>query len=476
MKRSPYLLLLVPAILLFASISCWKSSSSSHSTHPAGSGAPGSGAPPRQGRWYAGDTHSHSTHSDGVDDVSTCIRLAEYVGLDFYAITDHRTADAIFDPAFRSGALTLIPGEEWGGRGHAVALGISRKIPEIDYSLGAASLNTQVQAVVDDAHAQGGVVYPAHPCSFKNSWVWTAKRYDAMEIWNIFWLFPDVLPLTDRDLDKRLRKVGLAAIGEDASREIRSAVHAGSNGNFQALKLWEEYLNQGVHLAAMGGGDRHLVVLPGRPLTHIFAASRSVPDLLEGIRKGRTWISCNPHGPRVEFTADRDGDGLFETMIGDSIPLVPGGRRVEFRVRVTDARDGIVEIVKNGLTFTGFNIDKDDFTATVVDTPKHYAWYRVDVFEKIDTTVPQAGQFQMLGMLGFAAGSGASGGTSGCSHGSASGWNALVALAAPLGFQVILGGRYPTIELPEPYYRFLNASLYRFGYSRGAITSPIYVE
>jgi hypothetical protein len=452
--------MLVATILLVAAAGCAKSSHGSHSGAP-GTAVPGSGSPPIPGQWFAGDLHSHSTHSDGVDNVATCIRLAEYAGLDFYAITDHRTVSQIHDPDFHSTALTLIPGEEWGGKGHAVALGLARKIPEIDYTLGATSLNTQVQAAVDDAHAQGGVFYPAHPANYKNCWHWKAREYDGIEVWNSFWLL-DCIGCSDKQLDKRLAAVGLAAIGEDASREIREAVRDSGPGNFQALKFWEAFLNQGIHLPAMGGGDRHAVVLPGNPLTHIFAASRAVPDLLEGIRKGRTWVGCNRYGPRVEFRADRDGDGLFESMIGDTIPLVPAGRRIEFQVRVQDAHHGLVEVVKNGIPFVGFHIDRDDFTANFVDTPKGYAWYRVDIFEEIDTNVPQGGQFQVLAMMGTLGGSG--------------GWNALIALATPLGFQIMLGSKYPTLEMPEPYHRFLNASLYRFGYSRGAITSPIYVE
>lgn len=81
--------------------------------------------------WVRGDLHSHSTHSadakkQGGDDVKTCLAIADAYrgsaflgaypeaagnGLDFLAITDHRTDAVLSDPEHKHAHLALIPAE-----------------------------------------------------------------------------------------------------------------------------------------------------------------------------------------------------------------------------------------------------------------------------------------------------------------------------------------------------------------------------
>lgn len=62
-------------------------------------------------RWYTGNLHAHTIHSDGKWDVSDLVRYALEEGHDFTALTDHNTVSGL-------GALgTTTAGREMSGRG-----------------------------------------------------------------------------------------------------------------------------------------------------------------------------------------------------------------------------------------------------------------------------------------------------------------------------------------------------------------------
>ena len=110
-----------------------------------------------------------------------------------------------------------------------------------------------------------------------------------------------------------------------------------ANSIDDAIRYWEGWLDLGQRVAATGGSDSHWVATTaaqgaGQPTTWVFVTERSVRGVLEGIRAGRTFVSHQPPahaGPRVFLEADRDRDGVFESIAGDR---VRAGAR--FRVRV----------------------------------------------------------------------------------------------------------------------------------------------
>src|SRR5260221_11031337 len=65
-------------------------------------------------RWFAGDLHAHTVHSDGALTVSELAVLAARTGLDFLAITDHNTVShhPFLEAASRHSGVALIPGQE----------------------------------------------------------------------------------------------------------------------------------------------------------------------------------------------------------------------------------------------------------------------------------------------------------------------------------------------------------------------------
>lgn len=91
-----------------------------------------------EARWYRGDLHMHTGHSDGVSTligpslVSQTLERAREAGLDFIAVTDHNTTTAFnelraLQPAYHD--LLLLPGREITTfQGHANVIGGTRPI------------------------------------------------------------------------------------------------------------------------------------------------------------------------------------------------------------------------------------------------------------------------------------------------------------------------------------------------------------
>jgi len=124
--------------------------------------------------WLQGDLHVHDDHSsDGSlprqlsDDVlpgnvsmQDQIGFARLQQLDFLPLTDHRTYDQHYDPAWESADLLLIPGEEANGKPHVTVHGAIDTVVQ-----GADGDNEQrrLQQSIWDAHSQGAVWVTAHP-------------------------------------------------------------------------------------------------------------------------------------------------------------------------------------------------------------------------------------------------------------------------------------------------------------------------
>ncbi len=419
-------------------------------------------APPPAGNWYRGDLHSHSDpYSNSALEVpGTVFYLANVAGLDFIALTDHRTFDHVSDPTYNNQyGVTALGGEEWGGAVHAGMQGLTSLVPEIDSSLGASTINSQVQRAFDEAHRQGAVITANHPARRKKINIWQTTSYDAVEVWNVYWSFPNFVDANPSDVDDRLASRGLTAIGEDASPEIREAVaHRGIGMNHQGLKFYEAHLNRGRHKAAVGGSDFHGVILPGVPTTYVYAEDSSHDKIIAGIKAARTWVGA-ADGPVIDFRADADGDGVYESIIGDSVPL---NRPVSYRVRVQNAARGRVDVVKNSTTILQFACQTNDETFTWTDASTSQSWIRLNVLEYLDWNVPNSASVQLLALTG--------------SYYGAPGLTGLQSFALPYGFQLSLGTRYPLIKLPHALDKILNFDRTNWGYSMGAITSPIWAE
>ncbi len=303
------------------------------------------GAAPAPGEWLAGDLHVHTCYSHDVycgpsddntgpdefytagGDVRERFLEASAKGLDYLAITDHQRVDGIDDPGFGGYGVVGVPGYENSIGGHAQMLGARRIYPHRD------NTPAQINAMASALRRDGGLFQANHPaddvgrqltsCTDLHGMMWPyayGVKVDSVEVWNTNHYLQTPLP---------------AAAGND-----------------DAIFWWECLLSRGQHVAATGGGDSHWLSVTavqgvGNPTTWVFSKARTASAVLDGIRAGHTSISLEPPsegGLRLLLEADRNRDGVYESMMGDTVP--PG---TPVRVRaVGQPGSGLVRVRANG--------------------------------------------------------------------------------------------------------------------------------
>jgi hypothetical protein len=179
-----------------------------------------------------------------------------------------------------------------------------------------------------------------------------AVRPDTVEAWNISPLYQPPLP--------------------------------SASDNDGAIRYWEGWLDRGARVGATGGSDNHYVATTaaqgaGQPTTWVAVRRLSVQGVLEGLRKGRTFVSHQPPaygGPRVLLEADRNRDGRYETIAGGTVR----GRRARLRVRVHGAPGAKLRIVTGGgiLPFDPVTITSARFKHSF-RLPAGARWVRAEV-------------------------------------------------------------------------------------------------
>ena len=301
-------------------------------TAPAQAGARGA-SPPSAGRaserWLKGDLHCHTIHSDGLNTVDEIVASAIERGLDFLAVTDHNTNTHYEELARLSHLpIVLIPGEEvttyWG---HANMWGLREWI---DFRCADAE---SMQAVQRSVLQKGSLISVNHPKSVGPPWLFEAwDGYPCMEVWQAPWRYY----------------------------------------NWESLERWDDMLRRGERVVAVGGSDVHSIppqrpMHPhglGNPCTWVYTqSSPSEESILDGIRRGRVFISDDPDGAQLILTADADGDGRFEKMMGDTVEAAEG-QRVSFRVWTNGGMDRRLWVVCDGLPLDIIPLDRPEAVHT----------------------------------------------------------------------------------------------------------------
>lgn len=254
-------------------------------------------------RWYRGDLHAHSTFSDGVDAPEVVLRRARENGLEFFALTDHRTVEHLRHLPDDCG-LTLIPGFEFGDRlGHANLFGITRLLGE-NRSLEADGTRRSLR----EARDAGASIAINHPFHYESTWRLPLEGIDCdwIELWNGPWF----------------------------------------NSNQPCLRWWQERLCEGKRIPVAGGSDCHGNApfhYYGQPTTWVRAPSRGAADILAALKAGHTVLSYSPDGPFIDLT---HGNAIVGDEAGDGSGSGDGGRPFLLEVSGLVASD-IVKVVSD---------------------------------------------------------------------------------------------------------------------------------
>ncbi len=315
-------------------------------------------------RWWRGDLHMHTGHSDGSClsrkgmkvpcPVFKTADAAAARGLDFIAITDHNATshlEAMRELAPYFDDLLLIPGREVTTfYGHANLFGPTAFV---DFQLGGARAPS-MDTILDQAKAAGGMVSINHPglpsgeacmgCG------WTA---------------------TDTDFSR------VAAI---------EVVNGGlAEGPLSGVGFWEARLNAGHRITAVGGSDNHDATLPpdkapaiGVPTTVVRAPELSQAAILAAIGRGHVFLDLA--GTRDRLLEVRGVSGGAEAGMGDAL-AAPAGARVRVEVHVVGVDGGSLSLAGNsGAAPTGLTLAGRDVTRSFEFVADGRAsWLRVDV-------------------------------------------------------------------------------------------------
>jgi hypothetical protein len=293
-------------------------------------------------RWYAADFHAHSRESTdaranlGLDEM---LDYAAAHGLDAVEITDHNTVtqfDYFADAQARHPHTLLIPGIEYTTyAGHANALGATHWI---DHKIGQPGVT--IAATIAAIHAQGALFSINHPAlDLGNLCIGCAWKHDVTAT-------------------------------EVQALEVQNGAYSVNGIIFYpaVMRFWENLLDQGGHVAALGGSDDHKAGVGeadkagiGHPATMVWAEELSVAAILDGIENGRTVVKLEDvSDPMVTLTSD-------VAPSGDTVHA----RSTILRVHVTETRPGTaIAIVKNGQQSPDVPVTGDPFDYQLaVDAP-----------------------------------------------------------------------------------------------------------
>jgi hypothetical protein len=220
------------------------------------------------GRWYKGNTHIHTTQSDGGMTFAEVTQLYAGAGFDFLCAADHWVAS---DVAQQPGATDLLwldgielDGQDTSGAPyHVVCLG---KLNGITRRMG-------FEAALRAARDQGALLILAHPQWIGNSFDDAARwPFDGVEVYNHVcrWL----------------------------------------NGKGEGGAYWNAMLRRRPATLGFAVDDAHL--RPEHPGWNggwivVNAAERTPGRILDAIRRGNFYASCGP-----EFRAIRCDGGVVE--------------------------------------------------------------------------------------------------------------------------------------------------------------------
>lgn len=229
-------------------------------------------------KWFKGDTHLHTTNSDGVLHQYELIDRCKALGLDWIIITDHNF-DTVKE-SYSSDGLNVIKGQEvTGDNGHVNIWGKAVGV-EPPYNLD--NLD-EYNKIAKSAKDNGATVSVNHPfcsmCGFRLDL--DDMPMDCVEVWN-------------------------------------TVQHS---DNIKNMNWWVDKLNKGIKIGAVGGSDYHRnyvgVNILAMPTTITHANSNTPDDILLSLREGRSVITNSPNSSMIYLSVGDAG-------LGDTVSLDDG--------------------------------------------------------------------------------------------------------------------------------------------------------
>jgi hypothetical protein len=325
-------------------------------------------------RWYRGDLHTHTGHSDGYClsgkgtsvpcPVHLTVEAGAAAGLDFLAITDHNTLShhqSLRELQPHYDDLLLMPGREITTFfGHANVFGAS---DHIDHRVGPTT-DRSVADLLDDVRDREALFSINHP-----------SLPSGEACMGCGWQLHDV----------DFRRVDAIEV-----------INGGSNKYFQGapeaeagIEYWHAILDRGFRVTAVGGSDNHDAKLSrdgrqspvGVPATVVYAEALSMEGIFAGIRSGRVYVDLSGDADTVVDL--RASSGPATADMGGSLSVGQGAAvNVEIRVLGGEPGNGIELISRNGqrLRLKDPQIKSSDETRLYRFVSKGgYDWVRVNL-------------------------------------------------------------------------------------------------
>lgn len=226
-------------------------------------------------RWFKGDTHLHTTNSDGVLHQYELIQRCKQLGLDWIIVTDHNF-DTVKE-SYSSDGLNVIRVQEVTGENGHVNIWGAEVGAQFPYDL---SNLEAYKKIADSAKKNGATVSVNHPfctqCGFRLDL--DAMPMDCVEVWN-------------------------------------TVQHS---DNVKNLNWWVDKLNHGIKIGAVGGSDYHrnyagLNIL-AVPTTITYAESNTPDDILKALSEGRSVVTNSPNSSMIYLSVEN-------AELGDTVKL-----------------------------------------------------------------------------------------------------------------------------------------------------------
>lgn len=290
--------------------------------------------------WYRGELHSHSTHSDGREDVAAVVASALHHRLDFISLTDHFTTAGWTElEKLAPPQLCAIRGLEiTGHRGHANLHGLASWVNPFVDEPQSWTINDAARA----AHAQGGLFCVNHPFALDLGW-----RYHEFD-----WGLCDLIEVYH---------------------------HQEGEGNTRQLALWDELLRAGQRITGVAGIDSHDPFRGrhrlGQVVTVVHADALEPQAIIKGLKRGTAYVSL---GAELRFTAKSGSSqaGMGETLHAENtVQLEIELARLEHPARLV--------VLKNGWYHKHFDLPASAVqTVTLEDAEPMSGYYRLEVYAR----------------------------------------------------------------------------------------------